>query len=119
MAVAGPRREDEEQPRVAARADLVALTRAEDVERAGAARGGRAAGRDVDLALHHDEMGALVDLVVLQRLAGGQEQRDGARLAARRIQDRGAVRLDGVRAQVPVLHARDATSGDLLRAARL
>src|SRR5215210_3233699 len=52
VTVAGPGGEHEQQPRVAASADLVALARREDEERAGSARGGRAVGAHLDLAVH-------------------------------------------------------------------
>src|SRR4029079_8454990 len=103
--VAGRRGEDEQQPRVAASAHLVALARVEDREEARAA-GHRIAGAAMalDLALDDDELRALVDLVVLEQLARGQVQGDGARLAAHRVQDDRAVRPDVDAAQVPVLH---------------
>ena len=59
---------------------------------------------DLDLALDDDEVGALVDLVVLELIAGGQIDDDRARLAARGAQDDGVARLNVDAAQVPVLH---------------
>src|SRR5262249_7875930 len=102
--VAGPRREHEQQPRVADGAHLVALARVEDREETGAARDRvvRPA-RDLDLALDDDEVRALVDLVVLELLAGRQEQRDRARLPAGGVEDDRVVRQDVEAAQVPVL----------------
>ena len=64
---------------------------------------------DLDLAVDHDQVRALVHLVVLQRLAGGQLDRDRARLSARGVQDLRLMRLDVERAQVPVLHGRGRT----------
>jgi hypothetical protein len=109
MPVAGPRREHEQQPRVAAGADLVALAGVEDREEARTAGHGLAAARDLDLAVDDEQVGALVDLVVLELLARRQVQRDGARLAAGGVEDDRVVRLDGEAAQVPGLHASDAT----------
>ena len=71
MAVAGRRCEHELTPRVGPRPHLVALAGVEDCEEPGAG-GDRLAGAaaDVDLAVDDDEVGALVDLVVLKELAG-------------------------------------------------
>ena len=65
VARARPRGQDEQQPRVAARADLVALGGVEDRQQARAARDGLLARDDVDLAVDDDQVGALVDLMVL------------------------------------------------------
>src|SRR4051794_41131570 len=105
VTVARPWREDEQQTRVAARAHRVALARIEDRREACAA--GLAA--DVHLAVHDDHVGALVDLVLLQRLAGGELDQDRPRLPPGRVQDLRLMRLDVERAQIPVLHARQRT----------
>src|SRR3954468_23617192 len=69
--LAGPRREDEQQPRLAAGANLVALAGLEHREQPGATGDRLTVAGDLHLAVDDDEMRALVDLVVLQRLAGG------------------------------------------------
>src|SRR5215218_6939039 len=109
--VARPRGEHEQQPRVAPSAHLVALAGGEDREEPRPAGHAVAApARDLDLAVDDHEVGALVDLMVLELLAGRQMQRDGARLPADGVQDDRAVRLDVDAAQIPVLHASDATA---------
>ena len=85
--------------------DLVALARVEHEEEPRAARGRALGAVDLDLAVDDDDVGALVDLVVLQALAGREVDDDRPRLAARGVQDCGLVRRDVERAQVPVLHA--------------
>src|SRR3954469_11788818 len=90
MTGAGPGREHEQYPRVAAGTHLVALARVEDGEEARPAGHGVAVAlRDLDLARDDDEVGALVHLVVLELLAGGEVERDRARLAAARVEDLG------------------------------
>src|SRR4051794_30517463 len=104
MAVAGPRREHQQQPRIARGAHLVALAGIEDGEEPGPARDRVARpARHLDLAVDDDEMRALVDLMVAEQLAGGNGQRDGARLAPGGMEDDRAVRSDVEAAQVPVL----------------
>src|SRR3954451_5989033 len=100
--VAGPGSEHEQQPRVAARPHLVALARIEDRRQAGTAR----LAAELDLAVDHHDVGALMDLAPLKRIAGRQLDEDRPRLATRRVQDLGLMRLHVERAQVPVLHAR-------------
>src|SRR5919112_1637901 len=96
MTRAGPWRQYEKHPRVAAGTHLVALAGVEDGEQAGAAGHGLAVAlRDLDLARDDDEMRALVHLVVLQLLPGREVQRDRARLPARRVEDLRLVRRDG------------------------
>src|SRR6185312_3866895 len=71
--VAGPRSEHEQQPRVGLGPHLMALAGVEHREEPGAGPDGVAvAATDVDLALDDHEMGALVDLVVLEQLARRQ-----------------------------------------------
>jgi hypothetical protein len=89
MAFAWPRRQDEKQSRVAARAHFVALGRIEDGQQTRAAADRRFALGDLDLAVDDDEVGTLVDLMVPKRLAGRQVQDDGTRFAARGAQDHG------------------------------
>src|SRR5215210_1404491 len=106
MPGARPRREQEEEPRVAASADLVALVGIEDGQQPGPPGDAlTVVALDLDLAVDHDQVGALVDLMVLQLLAGRQVQGDRARLAARGVQDLRLVRLDAEAREVPVLHA--------------
>ncbi len=88
MAGPGPGRQHEQQPRIGPRADLVALAGLEDREEPRAAADRVAAvGPDLDLALDHDELRALMDLVLLERLARRQTQGDRARLTALRVED--------------------------------
>src|SRR6476661_1969204 len=65
VAVARPRSEHEQQAGVGSGAHLVPLARLEDRQEPGTP-GGIA---DLDLALDHDHVRALVDLVLLERLA--------------------------------------------------
>src|SRR4051794_39406505 len=60
----------------------------------------------VHLAVDHDHVRALVDLMVLELLPGGEVDQDRPRRAAGGVQDLRLMRLDVKRAQVPVLHAR-------------
>src|SRR5204863_120717 len=83
-------------------ANPVALPGVEHRGQAGPAR----LARELDLAVDHDHVGALVDLVLLQRLARRQLDQDRSRLAAGGVQDLGLMGLDVERAQVPVLHGR-------------
>ena len=65
VAVSRPGREDEQQAGGAARADLVALAGIEHGEEARPAAHRLVVAHDLDLALDDDEVGALVDLVIL------------------------------------------------------
>src|SRR4051794_7121284 len=111
MPVTGPRREHEQQPRVLGGAHLVALAGIEDREEPGTAGDALVGSAEhLDGAVDDDEVGALVDLVVAQQLAGRQAQRNRAGLPARGVEDDRAVRSDVEAAQVPVLvHVADAT----------
>src|SRR4051794_5961863 len=91
--VARPRGKHEEQARVRTGAHLVALCGVEHREQAGPAGQRAPVVRDLDLAVDDDEIGALVDLMVLELLAGGQLDRDRARRPARRVQDLRTMRL--------------------------
>src|SRR3954453_1812878 len=106
VALAGPRREDQEQARVGGGADLVTLVRVEDRERPGRRGDPRAVLLDLHLAVEDDQVRALVDLVVLQGLSRRQAAHDRASLAADGLQDLRLVRLDVERPEVPVLHGR-------------
>ena len=68
------------------RPDLVALARVEHEEEPRSARHRAVRPVDLDLAFDDDDVRALVDLVVLQALAGREVDDDRARLAARRVQ---------------------------------
>ena len=81
VAVAGPGGEQQQQAGVGAGADLVALVWIEHCEEAWPARFAAAVARDLDLAVDHEQPGALVDLVLLERLPGGQRYEDGSPLA--------------------------------------
>jgi hypothetical protein len=71
MALAGPRGEDQQHAGVLGRADLAALVRVELGEQAGAPADGLAVEvDDLDQSVYHDEPRALVDLVLVERLAG-------------------------------------------------
>src|ERR671915_1675737 len=109
MAVARPGRQYEQEPRVARRADLVAFVRGEDGGEPGAAVDCAPGVAHLYVAVDDDQVRALVDLVLLERLARGQVDGDRSGLAARRVQDARLVRNDVQRAQVPVLHGRDRT----------
>src|SRR2546421_9198400 len=67
-----PRTEDQHQPRVRLGPDLVPLLRIEVREQPGAARDALPAAVDLDLALRHQQVGALVNLVLLELLARGE-----------------------------------------------
>src|SRR5262245_52468821 len=63
--VPGPGRQHEQQPRVRAGAHLVALVRIEHGQQARAAGDRAVAAGDLDLAVDDDDVGPLVDLVLL------------------------------------------------------
>ena len=73
---------------------------------------------ELDLAVDHHDVGALVHLVLLQLLPGGEVDQDRPRLAAGGVQDLRLMRLDVERAQVPVLHGRGAYSSASARRLR-
>src|SRR4051812_18190320 len=68
MALARPRREQQHEARVLLGGHLVALVRLEVRGEACAARLRAVAGRQFDLAVGHEQVGALVNLVVLELL---------------------------------------------------
>src|SRR5918998_4405736 len=72
MPVAWPWREQQDQPRVVHRPNLVALVRVEVDEEAGPAARRLAALLELDLPGRDHNPGALVHLVLLEALAGGQ-----------------------------------------------
>ena len=99
MALPGPGRQHEQQTRVGECSNGVALG---GLEHRGEARPSGRAG-EVDLTGDHHDVGALVDLVILQPLARAQRDEDRARLAPRGVQDSRLTRLDLERVQIPVL----------------
>src|SRR5215208_2223188 len=115
--LAGPGGEQEHEPRVAHRAYLVRLLRVEVGDEA-AATGDRSS---VLLELHltgsHDHPRALVDLVLLETLAGRKVDRDHARLRVASQHVR-MVWLDVQRGDVPGLHARESNQRPAVRALR-
>src|SRR3954471_2627436 len=88
-----PRRQDEQEARVARRANLVALLG--DPVRHGSDAGSPAlpALGQLDLTVDDDQIRVLMDLVLLQLLAGGQVDRDRARCSVVGAQDLRLVRL--------------------------
>ncbi len=74
MPLARPGGQDEQQPGIAVRADLVALGGVEHREQARSTGHAVVARDEIDLPIHDDQVGALVDLMVLKRLARGQVQ---------------------------------------------
>src|SRR5436190_6228218 len=77
MPLPWPGREQEQEPGVVPCAYLAALVRVERGEEARAARGGVTAGvLDLDRAVDDDEPRPLVDLMLLEPLAGGQVDHD-------------------------------------------
>src|SRR3954452_24083199 len=104
VALAGPGGEDEQEARVLGGADLVALAGVEDGQEAGAAGHRLAALLDLDRALDHHEMGLLVDAVILEALARGEEERDRAGRAPVGMQYLGVSGLQVQRAEGPVTH---------------
>src|SRR5918994_1509507 len=117
MPLAGPRGEQEHEPRVAHRAYLVRLLRVE-VGNEAAGTGDRSS---VLLELHltgsHDPPRPPVDLVLLETLAGRQVDRDPARLGVASQHLRMAW-LDVQRGDVPGLHARESNQRPAVRALR-
>src|SRR5215210_1214844 len=105
MPLARPRGEEEQDARVARGAHLVALLGVEMRDEPRAARHCRAALLDLDLAIGHDDPCALVDLVLLEPLAGRQVDGDHAHLRVA-AEHRRLVRFHVERGDVPGLHAR-------------
>src|SRR2546421_1876554 len=103
VALAGPGREQEQQPGVARHPHLVALGRVVYGERAGAGALGAAVLHQLDLAVDDHQPRALVNLVLAQRLAGRELDDDRSTLALG-LEHLGLVRFDRERAEVPVLH---------------
>ena len=104
MALTGPRGEQQEQPRVGARLHGATFVRRELEEPAGPGRHMLlVGGGHVDLAVGDDQPGALVDLMLLQFLAGLQVERDRAALVRCR-KDLRLLRLNIEGPQVPAVH---------------
>src|ERR671936_772568 len=102
MTLAGPWRQDQEQPGIGARPHLVALLGLEVGKEAGPAALAAAALLDLHLAVDHHEVGALVHLVVLEQLAARKVDRDHARLVVG-AEDPRVMRSDIERADVPAV----------------
>src|SRR3954451_3365057 len=114
----GPRpgREDQKQARIAAGRDLMAFLR-DPVSHE--SRAAALALTELDLAVDHDQIRMLMDLVLLELLAGGQEDRDGAGGAVIGAQDLRLVRLNVERADVPGVHGAESKPLRAQRVARL
>src|SRR5829696_5193972 len=106
MPVAGPRRQDQNHARVLGGADLVALVGVELREQPRPAADGLAT-RLAQLhgALGDDKPGTLVDLMLVEGLAGRDLDHDRAALLLG-DEHLGLVRLDVQRIEVPGLHSR-------------
>src|SRR5918992_5206628 len=105
MPFAGPGREHQDQAGVLCRAHLATLVRLEVKEQAGAAGDRPLALLDLDLTVGHDEPSALVHLVLLERLAARQVDRDDAGFVVR-AKYLWLVRQDRQRGDVPGVHVR-------------
>jgi hydroxyacylglutathione hydrolase len=110
VALARPRRKQQQDPRAGVAAERVPLVRLEPNHRAAAAAltlAGRRA--ELDLAVEHRDPRVLLHLVVAERLAGGEDDQDGARAVVGVENDRiaGAVGR-GELEQVPALHWKSA-----------
>src|SRR5215212_9188315 len=114
----GPRSEEEQQPRVAGRRHLVALLghpvrNGPDTRRLAAATL-----RQLDLALDDHQIRVLVDLVLLELLAGGQTDRDRSSRTVVGPKDLRLVRLNVERADVPGVHGPESKPLRVRRVAR-
>ena len=94
MAVSRPWRQYEQKPRVPRRAHLMAFVRIKYGGEPGAATHGVSSVAHLHLAVDHDEVGAFVHLVLLERISLGQLDRDRASLATGGVQDLRAPRFD-------------------------
>src|SRR5205823_292530 len=103
MALAWPGRQQEEQPEAGRGANPDARGGLEHGQRAGAGALGAAVLDQLDLAVHDDQPRPLVDLVLLQHLAGRERDDDRAALALG-LEHLGLVGGHVERAQVPVAH---------------
>src|SRR5438309_1614525 len=104
MALTGPWRQDQRDAGVGLRSDLAALLGLEVREEARTTADGLAALVDLDLAVGHHQVGALVGLVLLEQLARRQVDRDNPRLGIR-AQHLRLARRNVERGDVPGLHA--------------
>ena len=100
----GPRREQQQQSRLAERQDLVALARLELDQEPRAAADAPAGGRGhLDLTVDDHDPGTLVHLVVAQLLPFSEVERERARLVAGG-EDLRQPRLEIQLARLPALH---------------
>ena len=104
MAIAGPRREEDQEPRIRERRDGVALARSELEHVPTPGRYAFAVRRrHLDLPLDHNDPSMLVNLVLLQLLAGRKTQQDHPRVLGGG-EDLRLVRLCVDGSQVPTFH---------------
>src|SRR4051812_11641521 len=107
MARTRPGSEDQQQARVALRRHLVALLRDPVRHRADARRPAFAVLAQLDLAIYDDQVGVLMDLVLLQLLARRELDRNRTRGAVVRAQDLRLVGLNVERLKIPDVHGAE------------
>src|SRR5947209_14223473 len=105
MALAGPRHEQEQQPRVAGRRDLPPLMRVETGDEADPAGHGLLVLEHLDLAVEHHHPSALVRLVLLEALTRRKVDRHRTPDPVLAVEDQWVMGLDGIVREVPLLHA--------------
>src|SRR3954470_8906632 len=116
MPGAWPGREDQKQASVARGRDLMAFLR----DPVGHEPGTSALTfTQLNVAVDHDEIGVLVDLVLLELLAGGQMDGDRPGGAVIGAKDLRLVRLNVERADVPGVHGAESKPLRARRVARL
>src|SRR3954447_1174584 len=119
VALAGPRREDHQQPRAGVARDRPAFVRIEGEEASDARVDGLAAGLDTDRAVDDRHECALLHLMVAERLARLEDDEDRARTGVRTQHDGGAAAAgSGDLAEVPALHGADPRRNALVRLER-
>ena len=104
MALAGPRREHEQQPCAAEGGHRVPLVRIEAEEPAGPGVDEVAARLDPRLALDDENKSGLPDLVLAELVAGSERDEDDASFAVARVEHGRRVSIHVV--EVPMLHER-------------
>ena len=92
MTLAGPWREEQEEPSAAAARDRALLVRVEVEERPGVRLDRLAGGFDAQRSVEHEEERGLLHAVVAERLAGAELDEDGPLGAFPRVQDDGRPR---------------------------
>src|SRR3954447_10985726 len=103
----GPRSQDQQQARVAFRRYFVTLLRDPVGQCPGARRLALAVLAQLDLAIDHDQVGVLMDLVLLQLLARRELDRNRTRGAVVGAQDLRLVGLNVERAEIPDVHGAE------------